>query len=132
MNLVCPLMAGAAVPGGVDFWKCLGWAGNVVFFSRFMVQWYYTEKRRQVVVPSAFWWLSLAGALLLFIYGLHLGDWVFIFSYAFVWIPYVRNLMIHHRHKAARQLCASCETVCLPAARFCHQCGVKLPDGGTA
>jgi lipid-A-disaccharide synthase-like uncharacterized protein len=109
-----------------DFWKCMGWTGNLVFFSRFLVQWYCTERRRQVVVPSAFWWLSLAGALLLFVYGLHLGDYVFIFSYAFVWIPYTRNLVIHYRHKAARQECAACETTCLPAARFCHHCGVPL------
>ncbi|MBI5385536.1 MAG: lipid-A-disaccharide synthase N-terminal domain-containing protein [Verrucomicrobia bacterium] len=111
-----------------DAWKAVGWLGNAVFFSRFIVQWYLTEKRRQVVIPSAFWWLSLAGALLLFVYGLHLGDWVFIFAYAFTWIPYVRNLVIHHRHKAAQQLCAACEATCVPTARFCHHCGTRLPQ----
>lgn len=115
-----------------SFWKCVGWLGNAVFFSRFMVQWYLTEKRRQVVVPSGFWWLSLAGSLLLFAYGLHKRDSVFIFAYAFTWIPYVRNLMIHHRHKSAQQLCASCETTCLPTAKFCHHCGTRLPDSSGA
>jgi lipid-A-disaccharide synthase-like uncharacterized protein len=112
-----------------NFWKYLGWMGNVVFFSRFMVQWYYTEKRRQVVVPSAFWWLSLAGSMLLFIYGLHTRDSVFIFAYAFTWIPYVRNLIIHRRHQSAQQWCTACETTCVPAARFCHQCGTRLAPG---
>jgi len=51
-------------------WKVIGWLGNAVFFSRFFVQWYATEKRKQVVVPTAFWWLSLAGSLLLLSYGL--------------------------------------------------------------
>lgn len=112
-----------------EFWKCVGWLGNAVFFSRFLVQWYVTEKRGQVVVPGAFWWLSLAGSLLLFLYGLHVGDLVFIFAYAFTWIPYLRNLVIHQRHKAARQTCGGCETLCLPSARFCHHCGLRLPEG---
>src|SRR5581483_11170354 len=82
-------------------WKIVGWAGNVVFFSRFMVQWYATEKKKQVVVPAAFWWLSLVGSLCLLSYGIYKRDSVFIFAYLFTWIPYVRNLIIHHRHKDA-------------------------------
>ncbi len=46
-------------------WKVIGWMGNITFTSRFFVQWYYTEKMKQVVVPVAFWWLSLIGASLL-------------------------------------------------------------------
>ena len=46
-------------------WKIVGWMGNFIFSTRFVVQWYATEKRKQVVVPTAFWWLSLTGSLLL-------------------------------------------------------------------
>src|ERR1051325_1731383 len=81
-------------------WKTLGWLGNVVFFSRFLVQWFATEKKRQVVVPISFWWLSLFGSLMLLIYGLHQRDSVFIFAYLFTWIPYIRNIVIHYRQKA--------------------------------
>ena len=31
------------------FWKVIGWLGNIVFFSRFIVQWIATEKRKRVV-----------------------------------------------------------------------------------
>jgi len=115
---------------GIDwsFWKILGWLGNAVFFSRFFVQWYATEKRKQVVVPTAFWWLSLAGSLLLLTYSLYKRDSVFIFAYAFTWIPYIRNLIIHARHKEAHLDCAACGKSCAPQSNYCSNCGAKLTD----
>ena len=61
--------------------------GNAVFSSRFFVQWYATEKKR-VVVPVAFWWLSLLGSLLLLAYAFRKTDSVFIYAYLFPCIPY--------------------------------------------
>ena len=111
-----------------DEWKFVGWLGNAVFAARFFVQWLATEKRKQVVIPMAFWWLSLIGSLLLLIYGIHQQDSVFIFAYAFTWIPYIRNIVIHHRTKAARVDCVSCGVKSPPHALFCHKCGGKLPS----
>ncbi len=111
-------------------WKLVGWAGNTIFFSRFLVQWYHTEKHKQVVVPQAFWWLSLTGSLILLSYGLfYLHDSVVIFAYAFTWIPYIRNLMIHHRHKRSRQACPGCGEASPAAANFCAGCGARLAGG---
>lgn len=113
---------------GIDWsvWKVVGWLGNAVFFSRFFVQWYATEKRKQVVVPQAFWWLSLAGSVTLLAYSLHQQDSVFIFAYAFTWIPYIRNLVIHRHNKAALMVCAGCGQKNPPQANFCPNCGGKL------
>ena len=115
---------------GIDWsaWKVVGWLGNAVFFSRFFVQWYATEKLKRVVVPTAFWWLSLAGSLLLLSYALFNGggDSVFIFAYAFTWIPYIRNLIIHRRHAAAHLDCGSCGYSCPPNSNFCLSCGTRL------
>jgi lipid-A-disaccharide synthase-like uncharacterized protein len=114
---------------GIDWswWKVIGWMGNVIFFSRFVVQWYATEKRKQVVVPVAFWWLSLIGSLLLLSYALFSKhDSVFIFAYAFTWIPYIRNLIIHRRHAEALLNCPGCGQVCAPKSSFCSSCGTRL------
>lgn len=108
-------------------WKVIGWLGNATFFSRFFVQWYATEKKKQVVVPQAFWWLSLIGSVTLLAYGLfYLKDSVVIFAYAFTWIPYIRNLMIHRRNKKARIICKGCEEKIPPQSNFCPNCGVKV------
>jgi lipid-A-disaccharide synthase-like uncharacterized protein len=113
---------------GVDrsVWKVVGWLGNVSFSARFVGQWYATEKRKQVVVPSAFWWLSLTGSITLLAYSLHKRDSVFIFAYAFTWIPYIRNLIIHQRHEDAHLDCPSCGKSCPPESKFCAECGTRL------
>jgi len=118
--------------GSADSWKVLwnmvGWIGQLVFFSRFFVQWYATEKKKQVVVPSAFWWLSISGSLLLLLYAVFYDKhYVEIFSYAFSWIPYIRNLMIHYRHKDAHVDCPNCRHSCAPQSKFCSECGARLP-----
>jgi hypothetical protein len=80
-----------------------------------------------VVVPVAFWWLSLIGSLLLLAYVLfYRWDSVLIFAYAFNWIPYIRNLVIHHRHLAAAPTCAACGTTAPLQANYCCHCGQLL------
>jgi lipid-A-disaccharide synthase-like uncharacterized protein len=116
---------------GVDWsvWKIVGWLGNAIFFSRFFVQWYATEKKKQVVVPALFWWLSIAGSLVLLAYAVfYKRDSVFIFAYAFTWIPYIRNLIIHHRHERARRSCPKCDFLSAPSDNYCSQCGTKLVE----
>jgi lipid-A-disaccharide synthase-like uncharacterized protein len=109
------------------FWTAIGWLANVTFSSRFLVQWYATEKRKQVVVPQVFWWLSLTGSLLFLLYAIFYDKHhVIIFAYAFAWIPYIRNLVIHRRNKAAMSICAGCGKKNPPQANFCPNCGGKL------
>ena len=121
------ILAAAEVNSWEVFWKIIGWLGNLIFASRFFVQWYATEKKKQVVVPLLFWWLSLAGSLMLLAYALgHNKDVVIIFAYAFSWIPYIRNLMIHHRHEAEHTDCPQCGRTCPPRSNFCSDCGAKL------
>jgi lipid-A-disaccharide synthase-like uncharacterized protein len=108
-------------------WNTVGWTGQAVFFSRFIVQWYATEKKKQVVVPDTFWWLSIIGCLLLLNFAVFYDKHpVVICSYAIAWIPYVRNLVIHYRHKEAHVDCPACRRSCPPDAKFCSECGTRL------
>lgn len=107
-------------------WKVVGWLGNAAFSSRFLIQWYATEKRKRVVVPTTFWWLSLVGSLFFLLYSIRQRDSVFIFAYAFNWIPYIRNLIIHHRHQDAHVDCTNCGNSCPPQSNFCSSCGARL------
>lgn len=113
---------------GIDWsvWKMIGWTGNLVFFSRFLVQWYASEKHKRVVVPTAFWWLSLSGTLLLLTYAVRKHDSVFIVAYLFSWIPYIRNLIIHYRHQNEHSDCGECGKRVPPESNYCPNCGAKL------
>jgi lipid-A-disaccharide synthase-like uncharacterized protein len=107
-------------------WKVIGWMGNVTFSSRFIIQWYATERNKKVVVPVVFWWLSLIGSLCLLIYALSKSDSVYIYAYLFPWIPYTRNLIIHYRHEKTQTACGNCGIKTPPQSNFCPNCGVKL------
>lgn len=80
-------------------WKMVGFAGTLMFTSRWFVQLYYTRKYKRVVMPLAFWWLSVCGSMLLlayFIFGKN--DSVGILSNFFPVFVSVYNLVVHLRH----------------------------------
>lgn len=83
-------------------WLLLGFAGQALFSARFLVQWIYSERRKQSLIPVAFWYFSLAGGATLFAYALHIGDPVFILGQSMGVLIYSRNL--YFIHKERRQL----------------------------
>ena len=80
----------------------LGLLGQVLFFSRFLVQWVASEKKGRSVVPLSFWYLSLGGGGLLLAYALWRKDPVITLGQLVGLFVYVRNLMLIHRHKTAQ------------------------------
>ncbi len=52
----------------------LGFLSSIAFSSRFLVQWYLSEKAGKTVVPKIFWNLSIAGYWLLFIHSFLQGQ----------------------------------------------------------
>jgi lipid-A-disaccharide synthase-like uncharacterized protein len=84
-----------------DPWKILGFSAQGLFFSRFMVQWIASERAGHSYVPLAFWYLSLGGGALLFLYAVHIKDPVFILGQSCGLLIYLRNLMLVKRPRAA-------------------------------
>lgn len=80
-------------------WKAIGYTGILIFGSRFLVQWLYSEKHKESRVPPIFWWQSLAGTILCLAYALRQKDSVFMAGYIFNLIPYIRNIMLIRRKK---------------------------------
>jgi lipid-A-disaccharide synthase-like uncharacterized protein len=78
-------------------WYALGFAGQLLFTSRFFVQWLVSERSRRVVIPEAFWYLSLLGGVTLLVYAIHRRDPVFAIGQGAGLLVYARNLVLHRR-----------------------------------
>ena len=95
-------------------WLTIGFVGQAAFFSRFLVQWVASERAGRSYVPVAFWYLSLAGSLILLVYAIHRKEIVFVVGQAFGWIVYSRNLILLKR--TGGSLSPSAETNAPPPA----------------
>ncbi|HEX2767752.1 MAG TPA: lipid-A-disaccharide synthase N-terminal domain-containing protein [Geobacteraceae bacterium] len=85
----------------LDLWLVVGFAGQALFTMRFIVQWISSERQRRSVVPTAFWYFSLAGGVTILAYALHRKDPVFIVGQSAGVFIYLRNLhMILRQQKA--------------------------------
>ena len=75
-------------------WHALGVSGAVVFFGRFYVQWFVSERAGQSVMPVVFWYMSGVGSVALLLYGVcYLHSPVAALSYGFNSVVYARNLV---------------------------------------
>jgi lipid-A-disaccharide synthase-like uncharacterized protein len=81
----------------------LGFAGQTLFFMRFFVQWLYSEKHRRSLIPTAFWYFSIAGSSLLLIYAIIRRDIVFIVGQSTGFVIYTRNLYLIARERREKQ-----------------------------
>ncbi len=78
-------------------WLACAVLGQGFWSSRFVVQWWASERSGHSHFPVVFWWLSLAGNVLLLAYAIHRRDAVLIAGYAPGPLVQVRNLMLARR-----------------------------------
>jgi lipid-A-disaccharide synthase-like uncharacterized protein len=78
----------------------LGFFAQGLFAARFVVQWIKSERAKRSIIPTSFWYFSLAGSVLLLVYAIHKRDAVFICGQAAGSIVYLRNLYLIRRSPA--------------------------------
>ncbi len=78
-------------------WVTFGTLGQLVFFSRWIIQWFYSEKLKTSVIPIPFWWCSFIGGVITLIYAIHIGSFPFMLAQAVGIIVYSRNLILIYR-----------------------------------
>jgi lipid-A-disaccharide synthase-like uncharacterized protein len=77
----------------------IGLLGQCMFFSRFLLQWVVSEKKGRSTIPIGFWYLSLAGGILLLIYVLWRRDPVLTVGQSVGIFVYSRNLVLIYRER---------------------------------
>jgi lipid-A-disaccharide synthase-like uncharacterized protein len=82
-----------------DIWIVIGFVAQGIFSARFLVQWIVSEKKKKSTIPKVFWYLSLVGSSMLFVYALHRKDPVFILGQGVGIFIYIRNLMLWKEEK---------------------------------
>ena len=80
-------------------WVSIGTIGQLIFFSRWIIQWLSSEKSKNSVIPVAFWWCSLVGGIITLIYAHHIQSFPFMLAQAIGIIVYSRNLLLINRRK---------------------------------
>ncbi len=85
-------------------WLILGFAGQTMFFMRFLVQWIASERKGESVIPLLFWYFSLAGGLILLFYAIHIRDPIFILGQSTGAFVYTRNLILIFRKQKQQNL----------------------------
>ena len=79
---------------GIPHWIVftIGFAAQFFFAGRTLFQWLYSERKKEVTSPSAYWGLSVIGAFLMFVYGVMRDDFSIILGQFIAYFVYLWNL----------------------------------------
>lgn len=79
----------------------LGFIGNAVFSTRFLVQWIASERKGDSVIPTSFWHWSILGSVIMCVYWIMQREPVGILAYLPNTFVYMRNLHLIKKKQAA-------------------------------
>ena len=83
---------------GDPVWATIAFIGQIVFAGRFILQWIASEYKKQSYVPTAFWFVSLAGSLILLSYSIHIKNPIFMLAFSLNTLIYLRNIHLIYKN----------------------------------
>ena len=81
----------------------IGFGGQALFATRFIIQWLSSENAGRSVIPVAFWYFSITGGLVLLTYAIWRQDPVIIAGQSVGVFIYARNLYFISKDKKPNQ-----------------------------
>jgi lipid-A-disaccharide synthase-like uncharacterized protein len=88
--------------------------GQLLFSARFVVQWLKSEKEKKSVIPTAFWYFSISGGIVLLTYALHKQDPVFILGQSLGLFIYLRNVQLIRKERTRLKIASLPEADAAP------------------
>jgi lipid-A-disaccharide synthase-like uncharacterized protein len=84
------------IPFALMLW---GLTGQIVFTFRFVLQWFYSEKKKQSILPIEFWVFSILGSIMVLSYAIIRRDPVLFVGQLFGFVVYFRNTLLWWRQR---------------------------------
>jgi lipid-A-disaccharide synthase-like uncharacterized protein len=84
-------------------WKNVAFVGATLWASRFVLQWWLSERRGVSHFPISFWIVSLMGNALLLPYAIKVGNVPVVIGMSFSPIVQVRNLVLAARARSSKK-----------------------------
>ncbi|MCM4159505.1 lauroyl acyltransferase [Antarcticibacterium flavum] len=82
----------------------IGFLAQFFFGARLIIQWFKSERSKQVETPSIFWKLSLIASILMFMYGYLRQDLAIMLGQVFIYVVYIRNLQLQDQWTGSNRL----------------------------
>lgn len=70
----------------------IGFLAQAFFSARILIQWIQSERKRRIMTPSSYWYCSIAGSWLLFLYGYLRQDFAICLGQFISYYIYLYNL----------------------------------------